>query len=165
MKTKKILFKVAGILQFLSCGFLAFVGVVLLLLRPLVTAVIDNAYNEFQTEIKNMSAEKIAEEGLDIFLEFTKEEFAAYLMKWTMIFAVIVLAIAIIGIIFGVIFIKCSKKYEYMLENKKGRKIWLGVLSTIFCGLSIPTFIVIIALCISDKKKTKDGSQQTEVNS
>jgi len=163
MKAKKILFKIAGILQFIASGIIAFFAAVLLLIRPLVNLVIDNAYIAFQEEMKELSAEELAamDESMRFLIDSSQEEFSAFFLKWTMIFSLFALAVAIVGIVFGVIFIKCSKKYEYILKGRKVRKIILGILTGIFCGLNISALLVIIALCIRDYKK--ENFVETEI--
>ena len=166
MKAKEILFKIAGILQIVASGLLALLGLILLLARTLLNIVIDTAFVEFQEEIKAMgdgSAEM--DETMKFLAECSKEEFSAYLLKWTLIFAVVVLVIAIIGIIFGVFFVKFSRKYEYVFSGRKKRKIVFGILSVVCCGIGIPTILVVIALCLADKNKQtfeniiEEGSQ------
>lgn len=162
MKAKKILFKIAGILQFICCGFLAFVGGVLLLLRPIVNVVIDGAYEEFQ-KLSTENAESI-DKSMEFLLDYSKEEFIEYFSKGTLILALVTLLIAIVGILFGVFFIKCSRRYEYILAGNKSKKIWVGVLSAIFCGLTIPTVLVIIALSLKDNSIDNINSPVVEIN-
>lgn len=154
MKAKNILFKIAGIVQIISSAVLAFLSGLILLLRSILNIVIDNAYNKFQDEMKNLTAEGLAEidESMRFLINASKEEFSAFILKWTLIFGAVVLAIAIIGIVFGIIFIKMSKKYEYTLAHKTSKKVWFGILSALCCGIMVPTVLVIIALCIPDEK-------------
>lgn len=160
MKAKEILFKIAGILQIVASGLLALLGLILLLARTLLNIVIETAFIEFQEEIKAMGESGAAEmdETMKFLAECSKEEFSAYLLKWTLIFAVVVLIIAIIGIVFGVLFVKFSKKYEYVFSGRKKRKIVFGILSVVFCGIGVPAILVIVALCLADK------NQKTDVN-
>ena len=155
MKAKIILFKCAGIVQIVLSGLLALLGLILLLARTLLNIVIDAAFVEFQEEIKTMGENGVAEldETMKFLAECSKEEFSAYLLKWTLIFAAVMLIIAIIGIVFGVLFIKFSKKYEYVFAGRKKRKILFGILSVVFCGIGIPTILVVIALSLPDKNK------------
>ena len=154
MKAKNILFKIAGILQIVTSSILAFFSGIILLLRPLLNLVIESAYTELQEEIKDVSEEGIAEldEGMQYLMDFSKEEFSAFFLKWTLIFGAVLLAIAVVGIVFGIIFVKMSKKYEYVLANRTKKKIGFGILSGLCCGILIPTVLVIIALCIPDEK-------------
>jgi preprotein translocase subunit Sss1 len=164
MKAKKILFKVAGILQIITSSILAFFSGIILLLRPLLNMVIESAYTEFQAEMKDLTEEGLAEidEGMRFLLDASKEEFSAFFLKWSLIFATVMLAIAVIGFIFGIIFVKMSKKYEYLLAHKTNKKIWFGILSAICCGIMVPTVLVIVALCVPDEKL--DDVASIEIN-
>ena len=150
MKGKSILFKIAGILQFVCCGIIAFFSGLILLIRPLVNKIIEGSYDELLVEIEKLGAE--GDESIQAILNLSKEEISAYFLKITLIFALIMLAIAIIGIVFGVLFIKLSKKYDYMLNGKLSKKIWLTVLTPIFCGITIPTILVVIAIWLPERK-------------
>ena len=149
MKGKSILFKIAGILQFVCCGIIAFFSGLILLIRPLVNSVIETSYDELFTEIKKLGE---SDPAIQEVLNLSKEEISAYFLKITLIFALIMLAIAVIGIVFGVLFIKLSKKYDYMLNGRLPRKVWLTVLSAICCGISIPTILAVIAIWLPESK-------------
>jgi hypothetical protein len=165
MKAKKILFKIAGILQFICCGFIAFIGIMLLLLRSVVGSIIDALYEEFQNFATTGEGSIDIDSSSEFLLDYSKEEFVDFFMTSTITFAIVAVAIAIIGIVFGVLFVKYSKNYEYTLANNKPKKILIGVLTGVFCGISIPTLLVIIALCIKDNETTEIIDDRVKINS
>lgn len=161
MKAKKILFKIAGILQFVCCGFIAFIGLMLLLLRSIVSSVIDALYEEVQRFAQTGEGSIVIDGSNEYILDFSKEEFVDYFITNTTILAIVTVLIAVVGIVMGVLFIKYSKNYEYTLAHNKSKKILIGVLTGLCCGLSIPTILVIIALSLKDNKvvETKDNEK------
>ena len=165
MKAKKVLFKIAGILQFICCGFIAFIGIMLLLLRSFVETIIDSLYEEFQVYAETGKGSINIDSSSEFLLDYSKEEFVDYFMTSTTMLAFVTILIAVVGIIFGVLFVKYSKNYEYTLANNKPKKILIGVLSGVFCGISIPTILVIIALCLKDTNIADKQVDTVKINS
>lgn len=151
MKVKKILLKIGGILQIIKSSFFALLGGLLLLLRPIVKTIISELYNTYEKEMETTGGEEI-DPVIQELLATGKEEFSAYFLKWTGILAGIILVVAIIGLVLGIFYIKFSNKYEVLLASRKGRKILVGILTAVFSGFSLVTPLVIIALCLPEKK-------------
>ena len=154
MKAKKILFKCAAILQFITSAFVTILGGVIMLATKLTSGLLTMAYEDMQADIKKFGKEELIASGEfpAEFLEMTKDEFLAYMTKACNIISIIMFITAIIGVIYGVFLIILARKYESKLMFKKGKKIALGVLAPFAMGISIPTVLVIIALCIKDKQ-------------
>ena len=74
MVAKKILFKIAGIIQIITSAFIGLISGVILLLRPLLNMVIENAFVEFQEYAKNLTEEGLAEvdESMRFLLDASK---------------------------------------------------------------------------------------------
>ena len=154
MKAKKILFKCAAILQFISSAFVIILGGVIMLATKLTSGLLEIAYEDMQANVKEFGKEELIANGEfpAEFLDMTKDEFLAYMTRACNIVSIIMFITAIIGIIYGVFLIILARKYESKLMFNKGKKITLGVLAPFAMGISIPTILVIIALCIKDKQ-------------
>ena len=148
MKTKKILFKVSGILKIVvGVGTLGLFLLILLLNGLMKEALLHDitAVNEI---VESMIMDNPEYEFL---LDLNPEELVSYLLGTVTPICIFMIVWGLTSIGVGVFTIILSNKYDYWLRNRIGRKIVFTIIDYIaYIGL-ISNVLTTVAVFIKDK--------------
>ena len=148
MKTKRILFLIAGIFNTIVGGGITFLGLLMLLLKRVFRTMLEESYEIVQNYINAMVAE---DESYAYLTEYSKPEAIDYVMGIVNIFCIVVVLFGIINLACGILNLLLGKRDCTILNTKK----YLGVLLVVFSWLLMPlnafNILTTIAICIKKK--------------
>lgn len=150
MKTKKILFKISGILKIVagSCIILLFL-LLLALCSPLKTIMLE-AGDSLETLINELVATSSEYEYLQ---SVSHEEMAMFLIDILRVFSIIMIICGGVAIALGIFNLIFAKKYNEMLRGRKAIKIVFVILSFVLYFGIITNVLTTIAMFLKDDKE------------
>ncbi|MGN0961853.1 MAG: hypothetical protein ACI4PF_06635 [Christensenellales bacterium] len=148
MKTKKILFLIAGIFNTLLGGMGAFIGVIGLLFNKMLRGMFEASYELVESYIKVIAEQ---DESYNYLLTASKSEAIDFVMKMVLIVCAVFLIIGLIYIMFGVFNLILSKRNNTALSHKKYLGTLLVVFSWLLMFLNIANILTTIAVYLKPK--------------
>ena len=147
MKSKRILFKISGIIKCVVGGGVLFLFGVMLL----ISGIFKKTLLEDLTMINSALEELKAIDPTSELLTLTPEQFVDYMMNVINIFSIVMIVFSLATITLGIFSLLFVRNYDLWLRHRLGAKILYSVLDCLFSLGLIAKVLAIVAMYIKDK--------------
>ena len=162
MKSKRVLYLLAGIINCVFGGICAMFGIFILLFKNLISTTFEKGVELLNEFAKAMAS---ADPQYEYLLEASNDEIIKVVMNFVSAVCVIALIFGAIIIALGVFNIILSKKHLIIFAGKKWLKVVLVVVSWLVCIFNVANILTTIAVCLKDKNSVElDGLYSAHEN-
>ena len=147
MKSKRILFKISGIIKcVVGGGVFVLFGIILL-----ISGLFKKALLEDLTLINSLIEDMKAIDPSSELLALSPEELVEYVMNMINAFSVVMIIFSLATITLGIFSLLFVRNYDLWLRHRLGAKILYSVLDCLFSLGLIAKVLAIVAMYIKDK--------------
>lgn len=147
MKSKRILFKISGIIKcVVGGGVFVLFGIILL-----ISGLFKKALLEDLTLINSLIEDMRAIDPSSELLALSPEELVEYVMNMINAFSVVMIIFSLATITLGIFSLLFVRNYDLWLRHRLGAKILYSVLDCLFSLGLIAKVLAIVAMYIKDK--------------
>lgn len=147
MKSKRILFKISGIIKCVVGGGVLFLFGIMLL----ISGIFKKALLEDLTLINSLIEDMKAIDPSSELLALSPEELVEYVMNMINAFSVVMIIFSLATITLGIFSLLFVRNYDLWLRHRLGAKILYSVLDCLFSLGLIAKTLAIVAMYIKDK--------------
>ena len=147
MKSKRILFKISGIIKCVVGGGVLFLfGIMLLISGIFKKSLLDDL-----TMINSLFEEMKAIDPTSELLTLSPEELVNYVMNMINVFSIVMIVFSLATITLGIFSLLFARNYDLWLRHRLGAKILYSVLDCLFSLGLIAKVLALVAMYIKDK--------------
>ena len=156
MKTRKFLYLSSGIINFLCGGFVALLGVLMLVLSSIIKQMFTESYELVDGFITELVA---TDASYSYLLDYSKEQAVDYVVRIVLIVCAVFIVWGALNILFGIFNIRLRNNHDVKFEGRPGKKILYVVLTWLVTGInlitSIATTVAVFLKVRGNKTETK----------
>lgn len=158
MKTNKILFLIAGILNSIIGGIATLLVLLIFMLSNFIREMFSTSYEIVEKYIEAIVAEDPSQKHL---LSLSETEAIDYVLDSVYMLFGVILAIGLIVLVFGIINLLLSRRHNNIIVRKK----YLGTVLVVLSWLLMPINIINILTTIAVYLKSKDNNSHLSLYS